>query len=64
MNEKKMKDYKTKKILKVLIIIFSIITITTSILYIFKVISFIYAIISFLITKILEWKNRKIVIGK
>lgn len=54
-NEKKYKEYQKKKILRYLIIIFSLITIILESLALFKVISYIWGLIPFLIYTIIKY---------
>jgi len=61
-NEVRYKEYKKKKILKFLILIFSLIVIVLEILAIFKVIHFVWGLMSFGIVYLLKYffqKNKK-----
>ena len=54
-NDQKIKEYKKRKILKYLIIFFSLLTITLESLAIFKMISYLWGLIPFVICYIVKY---------
>ncbi len=63
-NDQNIKNLKTRKILRYIIIAFSILTIVLSLLSIFNYISFIFPLITFIITTILMRKRDNTIINK
>ena len=55
LNDKKLKEYKKRKILKYLIIFLSLLTITLESLALFKMISYVWGLIPFIICYIVKY---------